>query len=137
MVSFDVTEDSEGQMNFFLQALTVTDHNAIVLIGETGIGKTTWAINNAPKPALIISHIDQLKLFKPTFHKCIIFDDMSFLQWPLQSQIHLTDSHVPRAIHVRYGVINIPANTKKIFTCNTRPFTDDPAINRRIKLINC
>lgn len=137
-VSFNITEESPGIMNMYLQALQVQDFTqALILIGPTGCGKTTWAIKNAPKPSIIISHIDQLKLFKPDFHKSIIFDDMSFLQWPLQSQIHLVDWWQPRSIHVRYGTVSIPNSTPKIFTCNEMPFTQHPAISRRIKVFNC
>jgi len=135
-VSFDITENSEGKMSLYLQALVITDRSkSIVIVGDTGIGKTTWAINNCTKPALIVSHIDQLKSFRPGYHRSIIFDDMSFQQWPEQSQIHLADNDLPRSIHVRYGTASIPAKTEKIFTCNTRPFSEHPAISRRIHLV--
>lgn len=136
-VSIDVTEECAGTMNLFLLALPYDSSKTTVLVGSSGIGKTTWAIKHASKPSIIISHIDDLKLFKPSFHKSIIFDDMSFIQWPLQSQIHLVDRDQPRSIHVRYGVAKLPANTEKIFTCNTFPFTELEPILRRIKLINC
>jgi Geminivirus Rep catalytic domain len=41
----------------------------LAVIGPAGCGKTTWAKISAPKPALFVSHIDQLKLFKVNFHK--------------------------------------------------------------------
>lgn len=136
-VSIDITEESSGTMNLFLLALQYDSSQTTVIIGASGIGKTTWAIKHATKPSIIISHIDDLKLFKPAYHKSIIFDDMSFIQWPLQSQIHIVDRHQPRSIHVRYGVAKLPANTEKIFTCNTFPFQETEAILRRIKLIQC
>lgn len=126
----------EGTMCRALQEFTYDFTKPLVLVGPTGCGKTTWAINNAPKPALLCTHLDRLRDFRPGFHKSIVFDDMSFCHLPRESQIHLTDKHLPRDIHVRYGMANIPANTIKIFTANIRPFTEDPAINRRIRVIN-
>jgi hypothetical protein len=136
-VSIDIVEESPGTMNLFLMALIYDSSKTTVLVGQSGIGKTTWAIKHASKPSIIISHIDDLKLFKPSFHKSIIFDDMSFIQWPLQSQIHIVDRDQPRSIHVRYGVAKLPANTEKIFTCNSFPFTEEEPILRRIRLIKC
>jgi len=108
----------------------------LVLVGPTGCGKTIWAINNSPKPALFVSHIDRLRDFDNEIHKSIIFDDMVFKHFPVQAQIHLVDSHMPRDIHLRYTIAHIPPNTSKIFTCNERPFDDHPAVNRRIRLFS-
>lgn len=106
-----------------------------VLVGPTGIGKTSWAIKNCLKPAIICSHIEDLKKFRADIHRSIIFDDMSFKHLPLQGQIHLCDSDLARSIHVRWGIASIPAKTQKIFTCNERPFAEHPAIDRRIKYL--
>lgn len=107
------------------------DRSPLVLVGDTGCGKTTWAIKNAPKPICFVSHMDQLKHFDPQYHKSIVFDDMDFKHLPRESQIHILDMTTPRAIHRRYGVTVIPAGTKKIFTANSNPFIEDPAIIRR------
>lgn len=108
-------------------------NRSLVLEGPSGCGKTTWAKYHAPKPSLFVTHMDTLKKFRPTFHKSIIFDDMSFTHLPRESQIHIVDQENPRSIHVRYGTATIPANTAKIFTCNQAIFTEDPAIRRRIR----
>lgn len=134
-VSIDILEPTPGTMNLYLLSLIPDFSKTLVIIGTSGVGKTTWATTHATKPAILISHIDDLKLYKPDYHKSIIFDDMSFIQWPLQSQIHLVDRDQPRSIHVRYGVAKLPAGTEKIFTCNSFPFTEEEAILRRIKLI--
>jgi hypothetical protein len=86
----------------------------------------------APKPALLVSHIDRLKSFSPTIHKSIIFDDMNFKRLHREAQIHITDTNDARDIHIRYGIVHIPAKTPKIFTGNYLMFNDDPAILRRI-----
>jgi len=137
-----ITEDQthEGFMCDALREFTFQDWDtkSLVLYGESGCGKTTWAKKNMPKPALFVSHMDTLKEFDPTFHKSIIFDDMSFSHYPRDSQIHMVDQYDPRAIHCRYAVANIPAKTPKVFTANERIFLQDAAIARRtaVKKIN-
>ena len=108
-------------------------HKSLIIVGDSGIGKTTWAKREAPKPALFVTHMDSLKLFDTNEHKSIIFDDMSFIHLPREAQIHLLDRDDVRSIHVRYGTATIPAGTVKIFTTNNPEiFLNDPAIIRRI-----
>ncbi|AXF50873.1 replication-associated protein [Arctopus echinatus-associated virus] len=125
-----------------LRTFSQDTNRALVLLGPSGVGKTTWAKLNIPKPALLVSHIDDLKHFKVGVHKGIIFDDMHFAgdengkgAWPRTSQIHLVDFENPRSIHCRHRCATIPAGVFKIFTCNVYPFSVDPAIERRIYLI--
>lgn len=108
---------------------------ALVLQGPTGVGKTTWALRNAPKPALVVSHIDDLKKCDEPY-KSIIFDDMDFTHWPRNAQIHLLDFFLDRSIHARNTNAFIKKGTHKIFTCNTFPFIEDPAIRRRIHVVD-
>lgn len=130
-------EPQIGIMNMFLQALQVPDNLTIVLLGQTGCGKTSWAKQNCTKPGLLVRHIDGLKQFDREKHKSIIFDDMDFQHWPRTAQIHLVDQHDTSQINVKHSTATIPANIQKIFTCNIYPFAEDDAIKRRIKLINC
>lgn len=105
----------------------------LVLEGPTGCGKTTWARCYSPKPALFITHLDMLKKeYDPSYHKSIIFDDMSFSHLPREAQLHIIEQRTPTQIHVRYGVASLPPGVPKIFTCNIYPFSRDPAIDRRI-----
>lgn len=111
---------------------------ATVIVGGTGIGKTTWAIRNATKPTLFCSHIDDLKEFRAQYHRSIIFDDMSFKHWHLQAQIHISDLERKRSVNVKHTIVGIPQGVERWFTCNEYPFTecDFGAIRRRIHLIN-
>ena len=105
-----------------------------VLEGPPNIGKTQFAKAHFENP-LLVSHMDMLLDFDPSVHAGIIFDDLSVAHMPRNSQIHLVDIDEPRAIHCRYSCAQIPANTRKIFTCNPGffPFTvGDAAINRRV-----
>lgn len=127
---------SYGEIVEWLDKETLpTDLYSTVIVGQTGIGKTSWAVKYAPKPAIIVSHIEDLKAYQPNIHKSIIFDDISFRERHLQAQIHLVDSDLPRSIHVRWGTVQLPPKVIKIFTCNEFPFEQHPAILRRIKFI--
>jgi len=110
-------------------------HKTLILLGKAGCGKTTWAKINSPKPALFVSHIDDLKLFDAEIHKSIIFDDVDFNHFPRTSQIHLCDFDNPRSIHCRHAVARIPAGVYKIFTANVLPVNvHDASVKRRVKV---
>lgn len=132
-----ITEwDGQGTIVRELSSLTISEGNTL-LIGRSGSGKSTWAKRESPKPALWVTHMDDLKNFEPGYHRSIIFDDLSFQHLPATSQIHLVDWNDARSIHVRYGIAQVPAKTTKIFTCNSYPFTEDGeeaiAIRRRVR----
>lgn len=115
----------------------VNDVRSIVLSGPTGIGKTSWCLHHAPKPALLVTHGDGLKAFRADYHKSIIFDDMSFAHQPIQSQIHVADRIHTRQIHCRHRIATIPAGIHKFFTINPPDivFMHRPPIERRINEI--
>lgn len=108
---------------------------SLVIYGESGVGKTNWAKWHMDLPALFVSHMDVLRDYDPVYHRSIIFDDLSFMHMPRESQIHVVDTFDPRAIHCRYKTANIPPKTPKVFTANKRIFLNDPAINRRIHVV--
>lgn len=133
-----ITADTpvSGRMRPDLQFLALPEEpSSAVLVGPSGCGKTTWAITKAPKPALLVSHMDDLRYFDPAYHQSLVFDDMKFTHMPLQAQIHIVDQDWPRSIHCRYRTAPIPAKTQKFFTCNEQPFSDHQAIERRITRI--
>jgi len=106
-----------------------------VVVGDSGIGKTQYALSHFETP-LLVSHMDDLRDFKADEHDGIVFDDMNFHHCPRTAQIHLTDKDQTRSIHCRYATASIPKNTRKIFTCNENgfPFIEDEAIRRRINI---
>lgn len=131
-----ITEsEHQGEMCTSLQEFkfNANIHRTLVIKGKPGCGKTTWAKRNMPKPCLFVSHIDQLKEFKPHFHLSIIFDDVDFNHFPRTSQIHLVDFDNTRAIHCRHSIAVIPSGVYKCFTCNEWPLSEDPAVMRRIR----
>lgn len=112
------------------------DDKCIAIVGPSGVGKTTWARRNIPKPALFVTHLDDLKHFTVGYHKGILFDDISFKHLPITTQISVCDWDNPRSIHCRHTVARIPANVPKIFTCNEAPLDFlDAAVDRRVEQI--
>lgn len=115
-----------------------------VVYGATGLGKTEWAISRFKNP-LLVREINTLLEFDRTEHDGIVFDDMSFWHIPPTARIHLTDMTHTSAIKILYTTIDIPANTRKIFTFqhNTLFYggkdlmlmspQQEQAINRRVK----
>ena len=91
---------------------------SLVLVGATNIGKTSFAKAILGPTALLVSHIDDLLSYDPYENAGLIFDDMQFTHIPETAQIHITDIDEDRSIHCRFFNATIPANTKKIFTCN-------------------
>lgn len=115
-------------------SMELLQSRAIVVMGPTGIGKTQWTKTWFKNP-LMIRHMDGLKDLQPGEHDGIIFDDMDFQHMPRTAQIHLVDMEEDSQIHIRYQVAEIPAAMPRVFTCNNYPFSTDPAIERRVKVI--
>lgn len=130
-----IHEPGDGTECLQLLAMPAPDRTTVV-IGPSGCGKTSWAKRVCNKPALFCTHIDDLKSFDAGKHKCIIFDDMDFAHWPRTAQIHIVDQDDVRSINVKHGKVTLPRKLQKIFTCNSMPLINDPAILRRIKVIN-
>lgn len=138
-IVFEVTTETEikGTISPILAIINIQqERRSPLLIGPTGCGKTTYAKLHCSKPALFVSHIDQLKQFNPSKHKSIIFDDMDFTHWPTTGQIAIADYDDDRAINVKHSIALIPKHTEKWFTCNRMPFHDLPEIKRRLNIIN-
>ena len=108
-----------------------------ILWGESGVGKTSFALAHFDNP-LLVSHMDDLLKFDATVHDGIVFDDMDFNHMPRTAQIHLVDQDHARSLHCRYRVAHIPRSTRKIMTTNEYNGaileTSDPAIARRVMI---
>lgn len=120
------------------------DWHTLLLCGESGIGKTSWALANAPTPFLLVTDIDDMGHFDPAVHKCIMFDEVRCTggedgkgAWPLTSQIKLVTWDTPVSIRIRYKIAHIPKHVHKIFTStNYFPVSGDQQVKRRVKAIS-
>lgn len=112
------------------------DFHSVIMWGEAGVGKTQFALAHfTDKPALFVTHMDDLGKFDPEHHGGIVFDDMSFDHLPRGAQINILDWDQDRSIHIRYCTAHIPKHTRKIFTTNIQNgaifLQNDPALQRR------
>lgn len=113
-----------------------------LVTGKSGTGKTSWALSHFEN-AVLVSHIDDLKKITDETDG-LVFDDMSFNQWPAGSIIHLLDREQDRSIHCRYANAEIPAKLPKIFTSNrddifvpnTCTTEEQAGINRRFSTLH-
>jgi hypothetical protein len=131
----------EYTLDDFNKEPLVLDKSMLVW-GPSGLGKSQYVLAHFKNP-LVITHMDGLRTLSPD-HDAIVFDDMSFSHYPIETVIHLLDIDLPRDIHIRYGTAHIPAHTVKVFTHNTfNPFykveadqEQQNAVERRLKRFN-
>lgn len=117
-------------------------NKATLVYGDTGYGKTAYAMGHFQRP-LMISHMDELRNLSPD-HDGIVFDDLSFKHCPPEAVIHMLDMEYDRAIHMRYTTATLFAGLKRIFTHNTEnPFYNNnidesqkEAIERRLDRVH-
>lgn len=133
----DLAEYDQRPLSKCLESIP-TNFKSLCVIGKPGIGKTGWAMKYAPRPALLVKHLDSLSKFRPSYHKCIVFDDCDFKHLPRSTQLQIADYENQCQIHIRYSVAIIPQNIPRLFLCNpgNEPFISDEAIqNRRVKYL--
>lgn len=104
--------------DFNREPIPFTKLTSVFVTGRSGTGKTQWALAHFKNP-LLVRHIDALKTLTPD-HDGVVFDDMCFDHWPIESVIHLLDFELASDIHVRYGTVHVPPYTRKIFTSNKK-----------------
>lgn len=90
---------------------------AFLLWGDSGLGKTEYALSHFDNP-LFVRHMDHLLRLVEGVHDGIVFDELSFQHFPADSRKVLLDSRRVAQVHVRYDYAVIPANMPRIFTSN-------------------
>ena len=110
--------------DFTCAALDLT--KAVVLHGESNIGKTEFALAHFERP-LLITRIDDLKKITDQTDG-LVFDQMRFIHPEAPRKLNLTPDEVinlldlahTRSIPARYGDSTIPEGLPRIFTTNRR-----------------
>lgn len=97
---------------------SVPKRNSVVIVGPPNLGKTQYALAQLGECPLFVTHIDHVARFDPTVHTGILFDEVSFKKFPPSSFVSVLDRELPRQIHCRYKVAEIPADVKKIICTN-------------------
>ena len=116
--------------------------------GPSGTRKTSYVEarieanrnNGIIQDYIFIRHLDQLKQFDANKHELIIIDDCK-LPSNREDMINILDVERKGAINVKYDVVTIPANVKRVIISNQRvhemlhskKLTNDLALIRRIK----
>jgi len=60
----DFAGDIDPRFQNLIDGAELHDNLTLLIVGEAGIGKTTWAKKTLPKPCLFVTHIDDLRKFK-------------------------------------------------------------------------
>lgn len=94
--------------------------DTLYLYGNSGLGKTEFAISLFARPLLVRS-IDDARHFKPERYDGIVFDDVDITRFTAEQRIHLVDSRHTATVHCRYSDAQIPPGTRRVFTSNKPP----------------
>lgn len=109
---------------------------ATILWGASGLGKTEYALGHFERP-LLINDADDLKDVVWDDYDGVVFDDMSFLHWPREAQIHFVNVGKNRTVRCRYFNAALARGVKMVFTTNNingAIFLKDAAIKRRVSV---
>ncbi len=97
---------------------------SLILVGDSGIGKTQFALligELLQIPVLIVNDLQSLKKLA-THHGVIIFDDFSSQDMNDLLWLYLFETDLERGIRILHKSIIKPAGLKQIFTFNKRAF---------------
>lgn len=139
---FAVPQESRYKLeDFSLPAVDFSTIKTHIFIGETGIGKTNFALAHFKAP-LLVSDRNDLSEIKEGVTDGIVFDDMQFNQYNHSTIVHLVDTDFARTFNVKYSTARIPVGMPRIFTFNKEsdfwPASAEDenraAIARRIKI---
>lgn len=104
----------------------------LVLIGEPGICKTQWALNQFSNP-FFCRNVNKLRAFDHRIHDGIVIDDLEN-ELSRSNQLNLLEVEQACTIRVLYGTVDIPAWIPRILCCNPDKIPidlTDGAIKRR------
>lgn len=93
----------------------------MVLYGAPGVGKTTLC-QAILTTGLTFRHPEKMRTAKyPNSHYGLIYDEGNISHLHIEAQIAWVDRYNDTQIHVRYGIVEIPAGHPLIITTNKLP----------------
>lgn len=142
---YRITQPPFEERKYSLDSFTIPPldvKKATLIVGDSGLGKTEFAIAHFSK-CLFVRHTDELLNLMVGFHDGIVFDEMDFSHHPTGARINLLDMERTAMIHCRYRHVKIPANMPRFFCHNKETiFYSDRdsieernAIDRRLRIV--
>ncbi len=99
----------------------VHNFRCMYIYGQSGTGKTQWALHCFRNP-LLVSEYDDLRNFvagdHADAHDGIVFDDMRFSGKDNSWLVNILTWEESLSVSIRYHTVTIPKGTRKIFTSN-------------------
>lgn len=127
---------------FSLPPLDMEKKKCYLLWGPSGTGKTQYALAQFKRP-LLVRHVDRIRDLSPD-HDGVVFDDLSFTHWPVESVIHMLDVDEDSDLNMRYVIGTLPEGLPRVFTHNTpnpfylqeTPVEQMNAVERRVERVH-
>lgn len=90
----------------------------LVFVGETGLGKTQFALAHFNHPLRITNKQDWIR-FRDGYTDGIVFDDIHFSDWKPNTILHTVDTENAVTQDVKYSAVRIPAGVPRIICINS------------------
>lgn len=97
--------------------LDFSNNKTKILVGPTNMGKTQYAIAHFKHP-LVVTNKQGWAAYDPDLHDGAVVDDMTFNKNNPVEMLHMLDMREPATLRILYGIVTIPAEFPRIFTCN-------------------
>lgn len=93
------------------------EDKVMVFIGDTGIGKTQFALAHFERPLLVRDKEDWSRYNQDT--DGIVLDDINFADWNPLTFLKILNLDTPITQSVKYGHVRVKKGTKRIICCNS------------------
>lgn len=97
---------------------TQMKNKVLVLIGDTGLGKTQYALAHFKNP-VHVRHAEDYRRFNHEKHDGLVMDDLGFKQWSPMTFLKTLEMETAITMNVKYGSARIPRGTKRIICVNS------------------
>lgn len=116
--------------------LDFSDGKPWLVIGNTGLGKSSWIFAHFKSP-LVVEQMEHFLNWNPELYDAIVVDDMK-IDWTREQWICATGEHY-RSVRCRYvNADDLPLDVPFVITSNYMPVMVDtePAVRRRLNILH-